>query len=86
MRFRNWRLRPATLCLALNVRTGECLRNIDDETTIAKVSCTDQAAQDRVELLAGSGRDDECEHADKVLSYEGPPSRTVCLVPPGENI
>lgn len=75
-----------TLCLALNVRSGECVRNVEDETTVDKLSCADPAAQERVEILSGFGRDDECTGADKVLSYSGPPSRTVCLVRAGENI
>jgi hypothetical protein len=75
-----------TLCLALNVRTGDCLRGADDESTIGKVSCGDPVAEERVEILSGYGRDDECEGADKVLSYTGPPARTVCLSKAGENI
>lgn len=75
-----------TLCLALNVRSGECIRNIEDKTTIDKLSCADPAAQERVEILYGFGRDEECTGADKVLSYGGPPSRTVCLIRSGENI
>ncbi|MEU4251320.1 hypothetical protein AB0F15_28300 [Amycolatopsis sp. NPDC026612] len=75
-----------TLCLALNVKAGDCLRDVDDESAIGKVSCTDPAAQERVEIRSGFARDDECEGADKVLSYSGPPSRTVCLSKAGENI
>ncbi|MEV5715707.1 hypothetical protein AB0L41_17550 [Amycolatopsis mediterranei] len=75
-----------TLCLALNVKAGDCLRDVDDESTIGKVSCTDPAAQERVEILSGFGRDDKCEGADEVFSYSGPPSRTVCLIKTGENI
>jgi hypothetical protein len=75
-----------TLCLALNVDPGDCLRDVDDEAAIGKVSCTDPTAQERVEVLSGYGRDDKCEGADKVLTYVGPPSRTVCLIQTGENI
>ncbi len=75
-----------TLCLALNVKAGDCLRDVDDESTIGKVLCTDATAQERVEILSGFGRDDNCEGADKVLSYAGPPARTVCLIKTGENI
>jgi len=75
-----------TLCLALNVKAGDCLRDVDDESTIGKVLCTDPAAQERVEILSGYGRDDKCEGADKVLSYAGPPARTVCLIKSGESI
>jgi hypothetical protein len=75
-----------TLCLALNVRSGDCLRGVDDKTAIAKVSCTDPEVQDRVRILTGFGREEDCDGADKVLTYAGPPSRTVCLAPPGEEI
>ncbi|MEV7096137.1 hypothetical protein AB0M80_25125 [Amycolatopsis sp. NPDC051045] len=76
-----------TLCLALNVSTGECLRDVDDEATIAKVGCSDPAAQERVEVfLASFGSEDICQDADKVLMYGGPPRRTVCLLRTGENI
>ncbi|MGW3997034.1 LppU/SCO3897 family protein [Amycolatopsis sp. NPDC004772] len=75
-----------TLCLALNVKAGDCLRDVDDESTIGKVLCTDPAAQERVEILSGYGRDDKCEGADLVFSYSGPPARTVCLIKTGENI
>jgi len=75
-----------TLCLALNVDTGDCLRNVDDEATIGKVSCTDPAAEERAEVLSGLGGEDACGEAEKVFTYSGPPRRTVCLAPPGENI
>lgn len=75
-----------TLCLALNVRTGDCLRDVDDEAKIAKVSCADPAAKERAEVFTGYRGDNTCEDADEVLSYPGPPRRTVCLAPPGENI
>jgi hypothetical protein len=74
------------LCLALNVEAGDCLRDIEDESTIGKVSCTDPAAQERVEILSGYDRDDKCEGADDVFTYAGPPARTVCLIKTGENI
>lgn len=75
-----------TLCLALNVRSGECLRDIDDEATIAKVGCTDPAAKVRATVVSGYGGEDDCGEADKVLVYGGPPRRTVCLAPTGESI
>lgn len=76
-----------TLCLALNVTTGECLRDVDDEAAIAKVSCGDPAAQERAQVVAGSAGEDACgEKAEKVLTYQGPPRRTVCLLKTGENI
>lgn len=74
------------LCLALNVKTGDCLRDVEDESTISKVACTDPTAQERVELLSGFDRDDDCEGAEDVLAYAGPPGRTVCLIQTGENI
>lgn len=75
-----------TLCLALNVSTGDCLRDVDDQATIGKVSCNDPAAKERAEVISGYGSEERCEDADQVLSYPGPPRRTVCLAPPGENI
>ncbi|SFW61456.1 LppU/SCO3897 family protein [Amycolatopsis australiensis] len=75
-----------TLCLALNVSTGDCLRDVDDQATVAKVACTDPAAKERAEVIAGYRGEDSCADADHVLSYPGPPRRTVCLAPPGENI
>ncbi|KDN23525.1 LppU/SCO3897 family protein [Amycolatopsis rifamycinica] len=74
------------LCLALNVKAGDCLRDVEDESAISKVSCTDPAAQERVEILSGFDRDDKCEGADDVFTYSGPPARTVCLIKTGEHI
>jgi hypothetical protein len=75
-----------TLCLALNVRTGDCLRDIEDEVAIAKVSCSDPAATDRVEVFSRSRDDKQCEDADDIRIYYGPPMRVVCMLPRGENI
>ncbi|MEU0533021.1 hypothetical protein [Amycolatopsis tolypomycina] len=76
-----------TLCLALNVSTGDCLRDVEDEATIAKVSCADPRATERAEVIIGSGAaGSSCTDADDVLVYRGPPARVVCLTPPGENI
>ncbi|MEV6648598.1 hypothetical protein [Amycolatopsis sp. NPDC051371] len=76
-----------TLCLALNVSTGDCLRDVDDQATVGKVSCNDPAAEERVEVFTASfGSEDVCDDADKVLMYGGSPRRTLCLRPPGENI
>ncbi|WP_439383967.1 LppU/SCO3897 family protein [Amycolatopsis lexingtonensis] len=75
-----------TLCLALNVRTGDCLRDIDDEVRVAKVSCSDPSATERAEVLTGSRDRTDCEGADDIRFYSGPPARVVCLAPPGENI
>ena len=57
-----------TLCLALNVDTGDCLRNVDDEAAIGKVSCTDPAAEERAEVRSGLGGEDVCGEAEKVLT------------------
>jgi len=75
-----------TLCLALNVRTGDCLRDVEDEVTIAKVSCSDPAATERAEVLTSSHDPEDCEDADDIRIYRGPPFRVVCLAPPGESI
>jgi hypothetical protein len=74
------------LCLALNVDTGDCLRDADDETAIAKVSCADPAAEERVVSVSGYGSGDACDGTERALTYSGPPRRTVCLTPTGENI
>ncbi|SEP27269.1 LppU/SCO3897 family protein [Amycolatopsis saalfeldensis] len=73
-----------TLCLALNVSSGDCLRNVDDETSVRKVTCTDPTAQARVSVHDGD--DSQCDAAATALAYAGPPARTVCLIPSGENI
>ncbi|NBH07803.1 hypothetical protein [Amycolatopsis sp. SID8362] len=75
-----------TLCLALNVRTGDCLRDIDDDVKVTKVSCADPAATERVQVLTGSRDRTDCEDADEIRVYTGPPIRLVCLAPAGENI
>ncbi|MCR6484320.1 hypothetical protein M8542_15970 [Amycolatopsis sp. OK19-0408] len=87
VRFQTTGSSARTLCLALNVSTGDCLRDVEDEATIGKVGCGDPAAQERAEVFAASfGSEDVCEDADKVLMYGGSPRRTVCLRPVGENI
>ncbi|KZB87229.1 LppU/SCO3897 family protein [Amycolatopsis regifaucium] len=73
-----------TLCLALNVETGDCLRDVVHETRIAKVRCTDITAEARATVLSGSSA--VCMSEDTELRYIGPPVRTVCLRPTGENI
>jgi hypothetical protein len=78
-----------TLCLALNVSTGDCLRDVDDDVAVGKVSCTDPTAQARVEVVSGYGvtdPEDACGDAEKALKYSGPPRRIVCLSQTGENI
>ncbi|MEV7555944.1 hypothetical protein AB0N89_40540 [Amycolatopsis sp. NPDC089917] len=73
-----------TLCLALNVDSGDCLRDVVHETRIAKVRCTDIGAEARAFVMSGSSAD--CLSDDTELRYIGPPARTVCLRPTGENI
>ncbi|WP_410600155.1 hypothetical protein [Amycolatopsis sp. lyj-90] len=74
-----------TLCLALNVETGDCLRDVVHETRIAKVRCTDITAEARALVMRGSS-ETVCSSDDTALHYTGPPERTVCLRPTGENI
>ncbi|MEV0074576.1 MULTISPECIES: hypothetical protein [unclassified Amycolatopsis] len=75
-----------TLCLALNVSSGDCLRDVDDEAEISKVTCSDPDAEARAVVHQGSSDEDSCGAADTALVYAGPPERTVCLQPAGENI
>jgi hypothetical protein len=75
-----------TLCLTLNVETGDCLTAIDDETKIAKVGCRTSQAEARVDVHSGDDLD-ACDDLDGAgFLYEGPPERTVCLTEVGENI
>lgn len=73
-----------TLCLALNVESGDCLRDVVHETRIAKVRCSDVSAEARATVMRGS--EAVCLPDDTELRYTGPPVRTVCLRPTGENI
>ncbi|KFU81526.1 hypothetical protein SAMN04489729_5791 [Amycolatopsis lurida] len=73
-----------TLCLALNVESGDCLRDVVHETRIAKVRCSDISAEARATVMRGSAA--VCMPEDTELRYTGPPVRTVCLRPTGENI
>jgi hypothetical protein len=74
-----------TLCLALNVQSGDCLRSVGDNTAVNKVSCADPTAEDRVEVLSGLNSREDCVNAEKTFQYSTP-RRLVCLVPAGENI
>lgn len=74
-----------TLCLALNVISGDCLRDVDDEASVTKVSCTAEGAQVRAVVHGGSDPD-VCGEGDEQLDYPGPPARVICLQPAGENI
>ncbi|WP_326566577.1 hypothetical protein VSH64_32585 [Amycolatopsis rhabdoformis] len=75
-----------TLCLALNVSSGECLRDVDDDAEISKVTCSDPDAEARAVVHQGQSDEDSCGADDEVRVYSGPPERTVCLQPAGENI
>ncbi|HWD04295.1 MAG TPA: hypothetical protein VG674_17795 [Amycolatopsis sp.] len=75
-----------TLCLALNVTTGDCLRDVDDEAAVSKVDCGDPNAVARATVHDGRSDGDSCGESDTALIYTGPPARTVCLSPVGENI
>ncbi|MFF4597087.1 hypothetical protein [Amycolatopsis sp. NPDC001319] len=75
-----------TLCLALNVSSGDCLRDVDDEAAISKVTCSDPDAEARAVVHQDSSDESSCGAADTALVYAGPPERTVCLQPAGENI
>ncbi|MBE1576574.1 hypothetical protein ACFORH_06055 [Amycolatopsis roodepoortensis] len=74
-----------TLCLALNVESGDCLRDVVHETRVAKVRCSDISAEARATVMRGS-TEYACSSDDTALHYTGPPERTVCLRPTGENI
>jgi hypothetical protein len=76
----------SSLCLALNVKTGDCLTNVEDETAIAKVGCGNTHAEARVTLHEGVSSKAICKDTDLPLVYQGPPERTLCLLPTGENI
>ncbi|WP_020664429.1 LppU/SCO3897 family protein [Amycolatopsis benzoatilytica] len=75
-----------TLCLALNVASGECVRDVSDETTVAKVACTDPKAEARAAVHVGQRSSSACGEKDLPLVYVGPPVRTICLQPTGESI
>jgi len=76
-----------TLCLVLNVTSGDCLGSVEDLVDIAKVGCTSGQAQAKVVVHAGVADEDSCDAADAIaLVYQGPPVRTVCLLDPGESI
>ncbi|RJQ79821.1 LppU/SCO3897 family protein [Amycolatopsis panacis] len=83
---RTLRTPQETLCLALNVSNGECLRGVADETSISKVACSDASAEARAEVHAGQKSDKACGQDGTPLVYAGPPVRTVCLKPVGKNI
>lgn len=75
----------STLCLALNVETGDCLRDVVYETRVAKVRCSDITAEVRAVVRRGTA-ESTCSSDDTTLRYAGPPARTVCLRPTGESI
>jgi len=75
-----------TLCLALNVSSGECVRNVSDEATVAKIACSDEKAEARATVHDGERTPSVCGEKDRSLVYAGPPVRTVCLKPTGASI
>lgn len=80
------RTAKSTLCLALNVETGDCLRDVVHETRIAKVRCSDLGAEVRAVVTKGTAESTCSSDDDTTLRYAGPPARTVCLRPTGESI
>ncbi|MGW7534504.1 LppU/SCO3897 family protein [Amycolatopsis sp. NPDC054798] len=84
---RNSTSRPTqTLCLALNVVSGECVRDVSDESKVSKVACDDPKAEARAVVHDGERSADSCEDKDLSLVYAGPPVRTICLKPTGASI
>ncbi|WP_409184715.1 hypothetical protein F9C11_10740 [Amycolatopsis sp. VS8301801F10] len=79
--------RPAqTLCLALNVVSGECVRDVSDESKVGKVACDDPKAEARAVVHDGTKSASSCGDKDLSLVYAGPPVRTICLQPTGASI
>ncbi|SDX05790.1 hypothetical protein SAMN05421504_102171 [Amycolatopsis xylanica] len=71
----------STLCLALNVDTGDCVRNADSETAVERISCAARGAEVRVIVHRYSVEPDLCSSGDHIRVYEGPYERTICLTP-----
>ncbi|WP_116204142.1 LppU/SCO3897 family protein [Amycolatopsis circi] len=79
--------RPSqTLCLALNVVSGECVRDVSDESKVGKVACDDPKAEARAVVHDGERKASSCGDKDLSLVYAGPPVRTICLQPTGASI
>ncbi|WP_037361484.1 LppU/SCO3897 family protein [Amycolatopsis orientalis] len=75
-----------TLCLALNVVSGECVRDVSDESKVGKVACDDPKAEARAVVHDGAKSASNCGDKDVSLVYVGPPVRTICLQPTGASI
>ncbi|MFD2474903.1 LppU/SCO3897 family protein [Amycolatopsis silviterrae] len=75
-----------TLCLALNVASGECVRDVSDESKVGKVACDDPKAEARAVVHDGERSASSCDDKDLSLVYAGPPVRTICLEPTGASI
>ncbi|MGV9299114.1 MULTISPECIES: LppU/SCO3897 family protein [Amycolatopsis] len=75
-----------TLCLALNVASGECVRDVSDESKVGKVACDDPKAEARAVVHDGERKASSCGDKDLSLVYAGPPVRTICLQPTGASI
>ncbi|MBB1160057.1 LppU/SCO3897 family protein [Amycolatopsis dendrobii] len=75
-----------TLCLALNVVSGECVRDVSDESKVGKVACDDPKAEARAVVHDGTKSASSCGEKDLSLVYAGPPVRTICLQPTGASI
>ncbi|ATY15096.1 hypothetical protein CU254_35390 [Amycolatopsis sp. AA4] len=75
-----------TLCLALNVVSGECVRDVSDESKVGKVACDDPKAEARAVVHDGTKSASSCGDKDLSLVYVGPPVRTICLQPTGASI
>lgn len=75
-----------TLCLALNVVSGECVRDVSDESKVGKVACDDPKAEARAVVHNGTRSASSCGDKDVSLVYVGPPVRTICLQPTGASI
>jgi hypothetical protein len=73
--------RLSTLCLALNVRSGECLSSPEDRVSLHKTSCGGVDANVEAHVHTGVANPDLCESSDAPVLYSGPPVRTVCLHP-----
>ncbi|WP_370944980.1 hypothetical protein AB5J62_38620 [Amycolatopsis sp. cg5] len=71
----------STLCLALNVDTGDCVRNADGEAAAERISCAARGAESRAIVHRYAAEPDLCSSGDHILVYEGPYERTICLTP-----
>lgn len=71
-----------TLCLALNVKQGDCLGGVQSPETIKRVNCA-AAEIAVVKVVDGQADESLCpEQAQQVVTYPEPP-QTVCFGRPG---